>query len=245
MKQFNEMKKRDFFKLNLLRNAELVGYLGLPKIKGTQMSEKEISTIPFNYINTVERPQNHYLHFYLDDYQFERIWNNPTIYTEMLKQYKGVFAPDFSLYMDLPRSYQIWNLYRSRVLTYYWQSQGVNVIPNATWSDEQSFAWCFDGLPKHSPIAVSSIGCMQNKETILNFCKGFQAMDKALSPTLIYFYGKIPESLKNDKRIINIETFTQMRFDNLEELQQEQLNNIAPLFIDIETKQTTQTKVVI
>ncbi len=40
------------------------------------------------------------MHFFLDDYQFERLWNSPREYVELLKQL--CHRSDFSLYMDVP-----------------------------------------------------------------------------------------------------------------------------------------------
>lgn len=51
---------------------------------------------------------------FIDDYQFERIWNTPERYVNVLKQYDCVLTPDFSLYMDMPRAMKVWNIYRSR-----------------------------------------------------------------------------------------------------------------------------------
>ena len=216
MKTNNESIKRDIFKLDLIKDAELIGPYGMPLLKGIQIDE-EVKMLPFNYIFSTKQPNLFYLHFYLDDYQFERIWNYPYYYAKILPYFKGVVAPDFSLYIGLPKIWQIWNCYRSRVLAYFWQSLGISVIPNATWSDEESFNWCFDGLPTNSAIAVSSLGCMNNSESILNFCKGFKEMDKRLHPTKIFFYGNVPESLKDDNRIVHIETFTQLKFNFEEE----------------------------
>jgi hypothetical protein len=38
------------------------------------------------------------VHFFLDDYQFERIWKMPRRYADVLKKFSGVCSPDFSLY---------------------------------------------------------------------------------------------------------------------------------------------------
>ena len=41
---------------------------------------------------------------FLDDNQFERIWNRPARYVNMLKRYECVLTVDFSLYTDMPMS---------------------------------------------------------------------------------------------------------------------------------------------
>ena len=204
MKSNNASIKRNTFKLELIKNAELIGRYNFPRINYTKEIEENALFVPFNFALTLNNPQKYYVYFYIDDYQFERLWNQPSKYLTILKKFKGVIAPDFSLYIDMPKAMQIWNVYRSRVLAYYWSINGINVVPNATWSDEWSYSWCFEGLPKNAIIAVSSIGCVKNNKALLNFCKGFSEMEKQLNPTNILFFGKIPESLKNKSKIKHI-----------------------------------------
>ena len=106
--------------------------------------------IEFNHALTHHNNKHCYygVHFYLDDYQFERVWASPTRYVKLLRQYSCVLSPDFSLYTDMPMAMQIWNTYRSRLLGQYWQDNGINVIPTVSWSDERSYSFCFDGLPQ-------------------------------------------------------------------------------------------------
>lgn len=215
MKKNNLLKQRDIFKKNMLDGASFSGKYEMPCLNATQI--KILTALPFNvalYIPENERKNNN-IHFYIDDYQFERVWNSPQKYVEFLKQFKTVIAPDFSLYTDLPKMTQLWNLFRSRALAYFWQKNGVNVIPNVTWSNKESFEFCFDGLPKNSTIALSSVGCTKNPTALLNFCEGYLKACEILEPTNIIFYGKIPESLKNDTRIIHIQTYAQIHLQNL------------------------------
>ena len=211
MKRNNISFKRDTFKLELLKNLKLEGQYQFPIVKGTNKVLNKYEVIPFNMATGIENKQKYFVHFYIDDYQFDRIWNYPEKYLELLKQFKGCIAPDFSMYIDMPKSMQIYNCFKSRVLSAYWQANGILVIPNATWSDLKSFEYCFDSLPKNSTIAVSSVGCIKNPKALLKFCEGFLEMKKRLSPTHILFYGEVPESLKNDKQIIQIATHMQIK----------------------------------
>lgn len=105
------------------------------------------SFIGFNYAKSCKDPQHKGVHFFIDDYQFTRLWTNPDAYLDMLRAFKCVFTPDFSTYTDFPKAVQIWNHYRKHWLGAYWQSNGITVIPTISWSDESSFDWCFDGEP--------------------------------------------------------------------------------------------------
>ena len=214
MKSNNISKTRNNLRLNLVKGAELEGEFEFPKIKATQTTFSKYELVPFNIaVSLLERKKNYYVHFYIDDYQFDRVWNFPEKYLNLLKEFKGIIMPDFSLYIDMPKAQQIWNSYRSKVLGYYFQSQGIEVIPNASWSDESSFEWCFDGLPKNSVIAVSSIGCMKNPKATLGFCKGFNEMLKRLQPIEILFYGEVPKSLQGNPKIKQIATHLQLAIE--------------------------------
>ena len=121
MKRNNISFKRDTFKLELLKNFKLEGQYQFPVVQGTNKVLNKYEVIPFNLATSIENKQKYFVHFYIDDYQFDRVWNYPEKYLELLKQFKGVIGPDFSMYRDMPKSMQIYNCFRSRVLSAYWQ----------------------------------------------------------------------------------------------------------------------------
>lgn len=77
------------------------------------------------------------VHFFLDDYQFQRLWNTPDRYIESLQKFSCVLSPDFSLYTDYPTALQIYNHYRKHWIGAYLQLYGIEVIPTICWSDEK------------------------------------------------------------------------------------------------------------
>ena len=83
----------------------------MPIIKNDNYVPDEL--IGFNYAKT-SKNKDVGIHFYIDDYQFERIWNYPEKYVGILSEYDCILSPDFSLYMDMPMPMKIWNIYRSR-----------------------------------------------------------------------------------------------------------------------------------
>ncbi len=134
------------------------------------------------------------IHFFLDDYRFEGCWVKPENCLERIKAAEVTLTPDFSLFMDFPRAIQIINTYRNRWLGRFWQERGVNVIPTISWADKESFKYCFLGIPKNMPIALSTVSV--DKHTISSFMEGFQATMETLVPTTVLCYGKIlPEML--------------------------------------------------
>ena len=156
------------------------------------------SFIGFNYAKTCKTPYSKGVHFFIDDYQFTRLWTNPDAYLELLGGFKAICTPDFSTYTDFPRAVQIYNHYRKHWLGAYWQQNGITVIPTISWSDRDSFAWCFDGEPVGGAVAISSVGTQINKESRALFLAGYNEMLSRLQPERIFFYGIVPDECKGN-----------------------------------------------
>ena len=178
------------------------GKFDIPIIEPTTITESNF--IGFNEAMSSKKTDCG-IHFFLDDYQFIRLWNNPNRYMNLLKKFNCVLSPDFSLYADFPKALQIYNYYRKHWIGAYLQLNGIEVIPTICWSDEKSFEWCFDGEPQHSTVAVSSVGTQNNKIAKELFLKGYNEMMKRLQPETIIFYGKVPKECTGN--IICVKSF--------------------------------------
>ena len=182
---------------------EGVGQYDMPVIKPTQIKEAEF--IPFNYASRATERRRKSIHFFIDDYQFVRLWQRIDVYVPMLSDFCQVFTPDFSTYTDYPLVMQLYNHYRKHWIGAYLQQNGIDVIPTISWSTPDSVDWCFDGEPVGGAVAVSSVGCLQDKESRALFLEGYNEMLRRLKPTQIIFYGKIPGDISGN--IINIKPF--------------------------------------
>lgn len=118
----------------------------------------------------------------------------------------NVMSPDFSTYTDFPKAIQIYNHYRKHWVGAYLQEAGIKVIPTISWSTPDSFEWCFGGEPTGGTVAVSSVGCMNGKESKALFFEGYGEMVNRLHPETIIFYGTIPDECKGN--IVKIKAFT-------------------------------------
>ena len=166
------------------------GEYDMPKMKPVYFDNLEdISVQGFNYALKEKHPENIGVHFFLHDYQFERVWKYPDRYTEYLSKFAFVLSPDFSPYADTPKAIKVFNVYRKMWCGRYWQEHGMKVIPTITWGNDEDLARCLDGVPKYSTIAISTMGegrwanfkaLKHNWEYI---------MDK-LEPETILLYGK-------------------------------------------------------
>ena len=182
-----------------------IGKYNIPIIKPVNIDNLP-ELISFNYAKSTKDKADKGIHFFVDDYQFLRLWKTPSKYINLLKQFRVVFTPDFSLYTDFPVAMQIYNHYRKHWLGAYWQSQGITVVPTIGWSDSQSYDWCFDGEPVGGTVAVSSVGTQNNKHAKQLFIDGYNQMIQRLNPQTIVFYGDVPSECRGN--IIKIRPFS-------------------------------------
>ena len=169
-----------------------VGLYGIPQIEPVT-TYPQGDFIPMNYVNSAKSPASKIVHYFVDDYQFARYWNRPDDYIKKLSQFAAVCSPDFSTYTNMPLAMQIYNHYRKHWLAAYWQLHGITVYPTISWSDENSYEWCFDGEPAGGIVAVSSMGTQRDKESKRLFLRGYEEMMKRLEPSWVIFYGRVPE----------------------------------------------------
>ena len=76
-----------------------VGEYGIPQIEPTSYNPCEF--ISFNYAKSCKDRADHGIHFFIDDYQFTRLWTQPDTYINMLQDFKCVMSPDFSTYTSV------------------------------------------------------------------------------------------------------------------------------------------------
>lgn len=66
------------------------------------------------------------LHFYTDDYRFERLWRDPSPVTN--SHLGAVVEPNFSVYVDMPPALALYQIWRKRYLARLWQHAGLSVL---------------------------------------------------------------------------------------------------------------------
>ena len=182
-------QKSNIFKSGLVKDAFFSKVYEFPLIKKSFYKPKK--AIPFNKARKSKEFDN-WVHFFIHDNQFQCLWNNPKQYLGVLKRFAGVITPDFSLYRVLPLSMQIWNTYRNRAIAYWLQKNGINIVPNISWSDERSYTFAFEGIETGGTVAVSTNGCIRDKIDRYYFVKGLEYMVECLQPDTIINYSCTP-----------------------------------------------------
>ncbi len=197
---------KDNFHAFMVNGARFDGYYDIPYIP-------QVSNVEIKKLISYDKTYNHIyedgevVHFYIDDQKFDGpkgIWNGITN-NEMYKRgfnlarfdgASAIIAPDFSLYLDMPRCMQIWNVYRSRAVGYYLSQLGFNVIPNVRWTDESSYDFAFAGLYNGQTVAVGTLGCSKEKIDKILLVNGFIELIRRVKPNIIIIYGPICKELK-------------------------------------------------
>ncbi len=173
------------FNLHLVDAADCLGGVW-PAIKPSNAVPKRLTTF---YPKTASENSDAFCHFFVDDYRYEKIWNVPERYLPVVKKYAGAIMPNFSTYHIMPLPMQYWNLYRNRALMFYWQENGVDVIPLLQCGDPRTYDYAFEGLPIGGTYAIMNNGLMKTKEGRHWFFEFLEIALDAVKPDLLVAYG--------------------------------------------------------
>ena len=212
---------KDNFHAFMVDGAEFDGFYDIPFIpRYLNLNVNKLISYDKTYKHIYEPGE--VVHFYIDDQKFDGpkgIWNG-LLNNEsnkrgfILERFMGaqaIISPDFSLYLDMPRVMQIWNIYRSRAFGFYLSKLGYNVIPNVRWTDEESYDFAFDGLYRGQTVAVGTLGCSKNNIDKILLINGFVEMIKRINPKMVIIYGPICKELSLVIESYNVEV---MQFDS-------------------------------
>ena len=200
-------RKIDNFKLYYIDGATLIGKHKLPQLAPTHYIPENV--ISFNQRKGISNPENHWVDFFIDDYQFEGFWNHPEKSFSNLRKFKGIITPDFSMLPEMQPDQYSWNCTRNRNMAYYLQQQGFPIIPVASWKDEHDFDWCFDGLPQNSSIAISNNGCLSNSYSLNILLSGIETLQQLKRPSTLIICGRHMKELDNYSNILYYPSFSQ------------------------------------
>ena len=135
-----------------------------------------------------------FVHFYIDDQKFDGpqsgIWIKPFDALEIIRHFAGAITPDFSTNADFPDPIKRYNTYRMRAFGRWLTVNGISVINNIRWGTEETWDYCFDGVPYNSIVAIGTVASGIHKiENRPDFEKGLFKMVELLKPHTILIYG--------------------------------------------------------
>lgn len=182
---------------------------GMPPI--LKLEQKEPANLDFVPCQHYHKGENKGVHFFTEDHFNNAIWNIPLYYAEKFSTAHTVFTPDFSPYEDYPEVLQIFNIYRSRYITRFFQQYQIeygnmNIIPYINHNGGKTMEYAFAGVEKGMMLSISTVGRFFDKEPFKEFISELQ-------PTKLYCYGKkdADKILNEFENVVFIETFMQSR----------------------------------
>lgn len=193
-----------YFKSSIASRCKMDG--DMPMVKGSHAIPRCL--VPFPKIR-YKYWRGAFVHFFSNDYEFDGqggIWQDTTRHIPLLERYKGVISPDFSLYSDGGRIPLLWNTYRNRLVQCHLERLGFEVIPSVSWAGQNTYEFCFNGIPRNSVVAVSTLGVMKSAAKKSMFEDGYREMCCHLSPEFVVLYG-------SDKGV-DLGTTPYRQFDN-------------------------------
>ncbi len=199
--------KIDNFRLYYLDRAQYVGKYKLPRLKPTQFVPERV--ISFNERKSAKDKEKTWVDFFIDDIHFENFWRHPEVSFDNLRKFAGIITPDYSMYPDLLPGNNIWNCTRNRVMAYYLQQNGFNIVPVASWCSADDFDWCFDGLPEKASIAISTNGCVSHEYGRRMFLQGVEELQKQKEPSHLIVCGREIKDLERYSNITYYPSFSQ------------------------------------
>ena len=137
--------------------------------------------------NATDENRRKGVHFFVDDYRFDVLRRKPDAGLEKYSQYAFILSPDFSRYNEMPVWKVIEAVGMNRWVGAYWQSRGMKVIPSVGWATPFTYRFCFMGVERHSPVAVTTNGNRRFKRGCLH---GYDAMLERLEPSAIICLGR-------------------------------------------------------
>ena len=147
--------------------------------------------IMYNSFSADIKFENNVVGFFLHDKVFEGIYNQPYEVLSKLLRYnlKGILAPNFSLWSNEPYALQIHNWYKTQWCSRYAQEMGIKVMPTLNWSDENSYDFCFSGIPKYAKKVICQSRNLSDELAQKRFLKGLIESHSRLEFGHIYIYG--------------------------------------------------------
>lgn len=204
----------DVLRERFILGATLTGKYDFPQVEPIHANLDGLKPVPLNLAAKEKNPRKAVAHCFINDNKFEGLWKDPLKQVDTLSNFAYFCPCDFSFYYTMPLAVQINQIYRMRVIHYFLTCCGVKCIPVVTWSDENSFDFCFDGLPQNSTLAVSTNGCHTIRAREY-YKRGFEEMCRRLNPYNVLVIGaEIP--VECDVEIVYMDGFSQQMKKRME-----------------------------
>lgn len=160
-------------------------------------NHKSDSTVGLPYNRTI-------LSFYVEDDAWEGdVWYDTKQFTTRILN-SGLMAavtPNFSVYPEMAQVTRMYNIFRNRYISRYWQEAGIKVIPDLTGVQPCDEEYCLVGLPVGAPClsmlvqrtVKGSKGSKEDYEWFQRMAWRCRMVGEKLKPKVLLVYG--PEEM--------------------------------------------------
>lgn len=99
---------------------------GIPLLDASkQATSVDVPVVAWGSVSRKSRMRGTWV-FYVEDYRFEALWKDPSPVVSSLC--KVAVEPNYSVYEQMPAAMALWQTYRKRWISRYWQGQGVKIL---------------------------------------------------------------------------------------------------------------------
>lgn len=127
-------------------------------------------------------------HFYFEDARILQYWNKPFETEKLLSHFGSSIGIDLSMTNEMSRPQKMYASFLNKLWVAWLQSRSHNVIPNVSFPDEWEEDYWLEGWPKHSIIAVSSVGVLRHGNP-QEWLRAMKRIRTELQPIHIIRYG--------------------------------------------------------
>lgn len=181
--------------IRMYQNQHLCEGLRFSQPNGFPVLERYNGTVDFIFIPFTKRLKNNgknrAVHFFIDDFNFiDRLDRDIGKVTMELSKFGAVFAPDYSLYSDVPELFIKLAIFKRQLYAAYWQQKcGFNVIPVAGLPRADALEYAFEGIPHESVIGYCGTGHNISKASRDLWLGALYELEARIKPTHILIYG--------------------------------------------------------
>lgn len=137
-------------------------------------------------------------HFFLSDEKIKTYFSHPFRTEQVLSHFDCSIGIDFSMTKEMCHPQKINSSFLNKLWAAWLQSRGHNVIPNVSFPSEIYEDYWLEGWPKHSVIAVSSVGVPTHGDYEI-WLAGMERIWKELAPLHVLRYGPVIPGEKTEK----------------------------------------------
>lgn len=129
-------------------------------------------------------------HFFFSDKKNKQYWEHPFRTEKKLSRFVASISPDFSMTVEMSTNQKRYSSFLNKLYAAWMQSRGHAIISNVSFPDEYWEDYWLEGWPKHSIIAVSSVGVLKHGNPSM-WLKGMERIWDELLPIHVLRYGPI------------------------------------------------------